>query len=166
MKWLMLMISLSVLIYICLNLEKLQGFERDLIISIHNHRNLFFEIIFRISTLFGYELLVLLIPIFTWLENKRLKKLGFEMTSHVVFILYLATLLKIYYKELRPHQLITEIKRDISSTPDYSFPSGHTACSTMAWIVIGSYLTETYPDKTLIISIFILFSSFFVGNTN
>lgn len=160
---LLLVISCVFLVYICTNLEYLQSLETSTLILIHNSRNLLLDAFFRISTLFGYELLVLLIPVFSWLENKRLKKLGFDMTSHAIFILYIATLLKLYYKELRPYQVIPSLVRDISASADFSFPSGHTACSAMVWVVLGSYLTETYPDKSFFINIFIITSSLFVG---
>lgn len=161
-KFILLFLCFVLLFFFGANLEQHQKWGMPIILELQKFRNPFLDIIMRIASLLGFELLVLLVPILSWTSRKNLIVLGIKVTHIAIFGLYIVSILKNYFKELRPFQMNNTIKGDYSGSMEYSFPSGHTWCSTIVWIVFGSFLSEYYSQK-LLIYLFVSFSSFFVG---
>jgi len=162
-KILLMVLCFSVIYQISQNLTYHQNWGIQSIIYLQQYRNKPLDVIMRVGSLFGFEILVLAIPVLSWTHSKRLQLLGIQLTHYAIFGLYVVTILKNYFQELRPYQVTGDIRGDYSGALEFSFPSGHTWCSTICWIVLGRYLMEILPSRKIVISFFVVFFSCFVG---
>lgn len=142
-------ICFGVVLYFGADLERHKEWGNPIILWVQQYRNPFLDVFMRIGSLIGFELLVLLIPVLSWTSRKNLVLLGLQITHVSMFGLYFVSLLKNYYQEMRPFQSHTGIKGDYSGSIEYSFPSGHTWCSTIVWILIGEFLIEITKTRVL-----------------
>lgn len=156
------MICIFLLYFFGANLEYHQKWGMPIILELQKYRNPILDILMRMGSLLGFELLVLLVPVLSWTSKKNFILLGLKVTHIAIFGLYIVSILKNYFKEKRPFQIEKSIKGDYSGSMEYSYPSGHTWCSSIVWIVFGSFLGEIYSHKVFIY-LFVGFSSFFVG---
>jgi membrane-associated phospholipid phosphatase len=117
----------------------------------------------RFGSLFGFELILVSIPLLFWSGKKSLQQLATSMTHVTLVGLFLVGFIKALFKEPRPFQLYKSIQGDYSGSKEFSFPSAHTFCSVIVLFTFGDYLIEKYPKRKLSIRVFISLFSVFVG---
>lgn len=139
----------GVILFLGSDLERHKEWGLPIILWVQQFRNPFVDIVMRIGSLIGFELLVLLIPILSWTSRKNLILLGFQVTHVTMFGLYCVTLLKNYFQEMRPFQSHSAVRGDYSGSIEYSFPSAHTWASTGVWILVGMFLMEITKTRVI-----------------
>lgn len=96
----------------------------------------------------------------------------FKKTRQVACMMILAMLLSLFINNLciknivmrvRPYEAIEGLHRIIEAQPDWSFPSGHTASSFAAAIVIYKAMDHKYGIPAIILALLISLSRLYVG---
>lgn len=96
----------------------------------------------------------------------------FKKTRQIAYMMIFAMLLSLLVNNLciknivmrvRPYEAIEGLYRIIEAQPDWSFPSGHTASSFAAAIVIYRVMDHKYGIPAIILALLISLSRLYVG---
>jgi Membrane-associated phospholipid phosphatase len=95
---------------------------------------------------------------------KKTRPIAYIMTVSMVLSLLINNgILKNTVMRIRPYDAIIGLNRIIEAQKDYSFPSGHSACSFAAAIVILKTTDKKYGIPVVILALFISLSRLYVG---
>eukprot|EP01097_Dermamoeba_algensis_P003966 TRINITY_DN2668_c0_g1_i1.p1 TRINITY_DN2668_c0_g1~~TRINITY_DN2668_c0_g1_i1.p1 ORF type:complete len:355 (-),score=56.68 TRINITY_DN2668_c0_g1_i1:81-1145(-) len=131
---------LALLVYLSLSLELHREWGSKFILSVQAYRSLWPDFFFRFFGLFGFEVLFLVIPYFLWSGNKDHFIVALELIPLELFGWVLVSSLKLYFIQHRPVWVLDEINSFADSALlEYSFPSGHTFGTTIAWLVLCNH---------------------------
>lgn len=128
-----------------------QPINEEIIKSIQNFSNPFFDKFFQIITMMGEEyVLVVLMVIIFWCVNKELGyRLGFICLTSII----INTIVKDLFMVTRPigEEGIRSLR--IETATGYSFPSGHTQIVSTLWVTLMLYIKKNwiYVTGTIII---------------
>eukprot|EP01080_Neovahlkampfia_damariscottae_P010383 gene10383-2912_t len=152
-----------IFLYFASDITAHQEWGMNVILVLQRYRNILFDIIMRIASLFGFEIIMICIPILFWSGKKEYQTLGLNISHVSLFGLYIVGFIKAIFKEPRPFQLFKTITGDYSGSKEFSFPSAHTFCSVIVLFVLGDYLIEKMPNKIYLIRTFVFLFSLLVG---
>lgn len=95
---------------------------------------------------------------------KRTRKIGATMALAMVLnLLVTNVVLKRVLARTRPYEIVEGLHRIIEAQSDFSFPSGHTACSFAGAVVIYKLCPRKYGILALILAVLISLSRLYVG---
>lgn len=95
---------------------------------------------------------------------KKTRKVGIMMAMALMFSLIVNNLiLKNMIARVRPYELIEGLKLLIEPQHDYSFPSGHTAASFAAAVVMLKTMDKRIGIPAMILAVLISFSRLYLG---
>lgn len=120
-------------------------FEIRIIQFLQAGRSPFFDVSFQIFSMLGTLLAICAFVLFLLFYNRKLA-LCYLMSYGFVFVT--VSILKSLVARDRPFAVCEEIELIGKISSDYSFPSGHTACSMAIAIFLGAFLFEKYKDKS------------------
>ena len=94
----------------------------------------------------------------------RYRKAGFNCVSALFLSLLINNVfLKNFIARSRPFDVISSLVPLITKPTDYSFPSGHTACSFAVGFFLFRKLPKKYGIPALLLAVLISFSRLYVG---
>lgn len=118
----------------------------------------------RTITFLGNGAIVWIIICLVLCIHKKTRKAGFlALVSMLVTFLIVNVVIKNAVARIRPYDAYATISNLIGVQSDYSFPSGHSASSFAAAIVLFLQLPKKYSTYFLILAICISLSRLYVG---
>jgi len=95
---------------------------------------------------------------------QKTRKAGFTVLLALLFsFLFNNMLLKNVVARVRPYRIIEGLHLLVAEATDLSFPSGHSASSFAAAVVIAGFLPKRYGIAALVLAALIAFSRLYVG---
>ncbi len=139
------------------------AFELDIILWLQSIRNAFFDFFFQLFTVFGEEVVLIVILGFVyWSYDKKLgEKIGFTVFISLAF----NSLLKLVISRPRPFMVNDDI---VNLKPDtaggYSFPSGHTQTASTVFFSLYYFIKKKWLlIVAIIITTFVALSRMYLG---
>lgn len=83
--------------------------------------------------------------------------------SLVINALVTNVVLKNLFARTRPYEVVEGLERIVEEQVDFSFPSGHTACSFAAAVVICKLCPKRYGIPAMVLAVLIALSRLYVG---
>jgi membrane-associated phospholipid phosphatase len=149
--------------HISTNLEAHIEWGTNFITHLQTYKNLFLDIVMRLGSLMGYEILVMFVPILLWSGNHSLHRMGYNLIFLGLSCLWIVNALKLIYKEPRPYQRYANIQGDYSGNLEYSFPSGHSLCTLAIWMLVADHLYMRTKKRWIYYVLFAI--ALFVGSS-
>lgn len=116
-----------------------------------------------ITTLGNAGFIWIVLTIFLCL-SVRYWKVGYNCVSALLLSLLINNIfLKNFIARSRPFDVISSLVPLITKPTDYSFPSGHTACSFAVGFLLFRKLPKKYGMPALLLAVLISFSRLYVG---
>lgn len=139
--------------------------EEAILLWIQNNiRNRFLNKIFIAITYMGDGGAVWIAASLIFILNKRTRSIGFiTIFSIVCTVIINNILIKKMVSRIRPYSKCSRIELLIEKQRDFSFPSGHTASSFAAAVVIYKNIPNALGISALILAGLIGFSRMYVG---
>lgn len=98
------------------------------------------------------------------LVMKRTRRTGAALTlSMVCNLLVTNVVLKNLFARIRPYEAVEGLRRVIEAQSDFSFPSGHTACSFAAAVVLFCMCPRKIGIPAMVLAVLISLSRLYVG---
>lgn len=95
---------------------------------------------------------------------RRTRRIGLACAAAMVLNLIATNIvLKNIIQRIRPYEVINSLNILIEAQHDFSFPSGHTACSFAAAWALWKTAPRSYSVPALILAVLISFSRLYVG---
>jgi undecaprenyl-diphosphatase len=96
--------------------------------------------------------------------GKRTRRIGLACAAAMILNLIATNIaLKNIIQRIRPYEVINSLNILIEAQHDFSFPSGHTACSFAAAWALWKTAPRSYSVPALILAALISFSRLYVG---
>ncbi len=83
--------------------------------------------------------------------------------SLVINALVTNVVLKNLFARTRPYEVVEGLERIVEAQVDFSFPSGHTACSFAAAVVVLKLCPKKYGIPAMVLAVLIALSRLYVG---
>ena len=115
----------------------------------------------------GFEIFLVAVPLLVWSEHPTLSPLGLRILGLLHYSLLFVSLLKTLFKEPRPIHLLLARQSELSEDAvhagassldsiEYSFPSGHSWATTVAWLAVVDALGSRIPNLKLAAGVSVL----------
>lgn len=127
-------------------------------------RNDFLTPIMKFITHLGDSGAIWIIAAVVFLLFAKTRKTGMVMALSMVFNLFATNIvLKQVLARTRPYEVVEGLERIIEAQSDFSFPSGHTACSFAGAVVIFLMCPRKVGVPAMIFAVLISLSRLYVG---
>ena len=118
----------------------------------------------KIITTLGNAGFVWIVLAILLLAVKKYRRLGISCFYALFLSLFINNIfLKNFVRRSRPFDVISQLVPLIAKPTDYSFPSGHTACSFAVGFLLFRKLPKKYGIPVLLLAVLISFSRLYVG---
>lgn len=138
-------------------------FEIEIIKWLQEHRSTFLDQIFKYITMFGEEMVIILILGFVYWSIK--KETGKRLAVIIFISLGINSIMKVFIGRLRPFQAdssIVNLRPETSQS--YSMPSGHTQSSSTLFFGLANIFKKRYLwGAAIIITILVGLSRMYIG---
>ncbi|KNC56039.1 uncharacterized protein AMSG_02051 [Thecamonas trahens ATCC 50062] len=113
------------------------------------------SVLARLASACGFEIFLPLVPALIWSGSRRAGALGLRLLALLHYSLLLVSLAKTWFREPRPLHLLREHSGSGSMAVDgasaldsveYSFPSGHSWATTVAWLTVVDTYSASYAQ--------------------
>lgn len=139
----------SIFFLLSSQLEDNQRWGMNWILSLQKYRTPFRDVIVRILSAFGFELLFILVPFLFNFGWRNVQLIGMNLFVLLNYSLLFGSITKTFFRENRPLYINQSIERvDII---EFSFPSGHTFACTICWIFL-CFMFSSLDEKNILSS--------------
>ncbi len=120
--------------------------------------------VMKMITMLGNAGFIWIVFTIVLLMIKKYRRLGVSCCNALILSLLINNIfLKNFIARSRPFDVISELTPLIARPTDYSFPSGHTACSFAVGFLLFRKLPKKYGVPILLLVLLISFSRLYVG---
>lgn len=139
--------------------------EALILLFIQEHiRNAILDPFFIFITHLGDSGIIWIIISLVFLFFQKTRKVGCMMIiAMLLSLLFNNVILKNLVARVRPYEAIDGLQRIIEAQPDWSFPSGHSASSFAAAVVIWKCMDKKVGISALVLAFLISISRLYVG---
>ena len=127
-------------------------------------RDDFLTPVMKMITMLGNAGFIWIVFAIVFLIIKKYRRLGVSCCNALILSLLINNIfLKNFIGRSRPFDVISELTPLIAKPTDYSFPSGHTACSFAVGFLLFRKLPKKYGVPIFLLALLISFSRLYVG---